>query len=165
MKVFLSLLFAWLLMEGMVLADPIDYQPIEWAEGEHWATVALPTGVVYRVRAYATESCSSVGLVDRFVKKVRGLRANEYWTLKFDERTQEWIQWSCSRPMDNLEQGEYAEPPKTLCEQRMEAAMRAMDFLIEEKTVGRDAVPGHLISTDKRQRWDAAKRECWKEKP
>jgi hypothetical protein len=165
MKLFLSLPLAWLFMGDMAVADPIDYQPIEWAEGEQWATVALPTGVVYKVRAYATESCSPVGLLDRFVKKVRGVGANEYWALKFDERTQEWIQWKCSRPMDNLEQGEYAEPPKSLCEQRMEAAMRAMDFLIEEKAARRDAVSGHLISEDKKQRWDAVKRECWKGKP
>jgi hypothetical protein len=67
--------------------------------------------------------------------------------------------------MDNLEQSEYAEPPKTLCEQRMEAAMRAMDFLIEEKTIGRIGVSGHLISEDKKQRWDAVKRECWTGRP
>ena len=165
MKLFLSLLFAWLLMGGIAPADPIDFQPIKWAEGEQWATVALPTGVIYRVRAYATESCAPVGLLDRVVKRVRGLRANEYWALKFDERTQEWIQWSCSHPMDNLEQGEYAELSRTPCEERMEAAMRAMDVWIEERTMGRDAVPGHLISTDKKQRWDAVKRECWKGKP
>jgi hypothetical protein len=81
MKLFLSLLFAGLFMGGLALADPVDYQPIEWAEGEQWTTVALPTGV-YKVRAYATESCSPVGLLDRFVKKVRGLPTNEYWALK-----------------------------------------------------------------------------------
>ncbi len=61
------------------------------------ATIALPSGVVSRVRTYATASCSQVGLLGRFVKKVRGVRANEYPALKFDERTKKWIQ------MDSME--------------------------------------------------------------